>query len=49
MGWIEVLQTWAPIIQAGAIVGAVGTVWLTYRQVKLQYLTKHPQLTVSEA
>lgn len=34
--WIDILGTWAPIIQAGAIVVAVGTVWLTYRQVKLR-------------
>lgn len=36
MGWIEVLRTWAPIIQALAIIGAVATVWLTYQQVKLR-------------
>jgi hypothetical protein len=36
MDLIDALRIWAPIIQAGAVVVAVGTVFLTYRQVKLR-------------
>ena len=36
MDLIDTLRIWAPIIQSGAVVVAVGTVFLTYRQVKLR-------------